>query len=125
LVPTASHYKVEQKLAIHPLRELQQVKNTALLLKQANMGKDLMHNEYVQLLSHAAYDYDNIQIKVKGTKQVYLHDINEDTYTEDTYDICDETPSEPFEINTPVKTIQAYALNYHPKPSRSDNNNQV
>jgi hypothetical protein len=37
LVPTASHYRMEQKLAmlqvtVHPLRELRQVKNTALLL---------------------------------------------------------------------------------------------
>jgi hypothetical protein len=113
LVPTASLHKDEQKLAmlqvtVHPLCELRLVNNKAFLLKQANKGKDLMYNEYVQLLSHAASDYDNVQIKAKSKRQVYLHDINEDTYTENTYDICDETPSEPFDINTPVKTIQAY-----------------
>jgi hypothetical protein len=58
LVPTTSHYKDEQKLAmlhvaVHPLRELRQVKNTALLLKQTNGGKDLTYNEYVQLLLYA------------------------------------------------------------------------
>jgi hypothetical protein len=71
LVPAASHYKDEQKLAIlqvtvHLLRELRQVKNTALLIKQANNGKDLMYDEYVQLLAHVASDYDNVQIKAKG-----------------------------------------------------------
>jgi hypothetical protein len=78
LVPTTSHYKDEQKLVmlqvtIHPLCELRQVKNTALLVKQANGGKDLTHDEYAQLLSHAASDYNNIQIKAKGKRQVYLH----------------------------------------------------
>jgi hypothetical protein len=48
LVPTASHYKDDQRLAmlqvaVHPLCELRQVKNTALFLKKAG-GKDL----YVQ-----------------------------------------------------------------------------
>jgi hypothetical protein len=71
IVPAASHYNDEQKLAmlqvaVHPLLELRQVKNTALLLKQANGGKDLRYNEYIQLLSHAASDYNNCQI---GTKE--------------------------------------------------------
>jgi hypothetical protein len=73
LVPAASHYKDEQKLAIlqdtvHSLHELRQVKNTALLIKQANSGKDLTYDEYVQLLTHASSDYDNVQIKVKGKR---------------------------------------------------------
>jgi hypothetical protein len=59
LVPAASHYKDEQKLVmlqvtIHPLCELQQLKNTALLIKQGNSGKNLTYDEYVQLLTHAA-----------------------------------------------------------------------
>jgi hypothetical protein len=84
-----------------------------------------MYDEYDQLLSHATSDYDNIHIKTKGKRQVYLHDINEDTNTEDTYDTCDETPSEPFDIDTPLETIQAYASNYRPKPTRCDNINRV
>jgi hypothetical protein len=88
-VPAASHYWDEQKLVmlqvtVHPLRKLRQVKNTALLIKQANSGKDLMYDEYVQLLTHAASDYNNVQIKAKGKRQVYIHDINDDTF--DTYD---------------------------------------
>jgi hypothetical protein len=68
LVPAASHYKDKQKLAmlqvtVHPLHELRQVKNAALLIKEANYGKDLTYDEYVQLLAHAASDYDNVQIK--------------------------------------------------------------
>jgi hypothetical protein len=71
LVPTTSHYKDEQKLAmlqvaVHPLRKLRQVKNTALLLKQDNGGKDLMYDEYIQLLLFAASDYDNGQVPVKS-----------------------------------------------------------
>jgi hypothetical protein len=121
LVLTTSHYRDEQKLAmlqvtVHTLRELRQVKNTALLIKQANSGKDLTYDKYVQLLTHAASDYNNVQIKVKGKRQVYLHDINEDTF-----DIYDEATSyyEPFDIDTPVETIQA------PTSNRDDTNNQV
>jgi hypothetical protein len=77
LEPAASHYKDKQKLAmlqvtIHPLRELQQVKNTVLLIKQANNGKDIMYDEYVQLLAHAASDYNNILIKMKVT-DMYIY----------------------------------------------------
>jgi hypothetical protein len=94
----------------------------ALLIKQANSGKDLMYDEYVQLLAHTASDYDSVQIKAKGKRQVYIHDVNDDTL--DTYD--DATSEyEPFYIDTPVDTIQAYASNYRPTSNRSDNNNQV
>jgi hypothetical protein len=78
LVPAASHYKDEQKLAmlqatVHPLRELQQVKNTAPLIKQANSGKDLTYDNYLQLLAHAASDYDNVQIKANGKRRdIYM-----------------------------------------------------
>jgi hypothetical protein len=127
LVPAASHDKDEQKLAmlqvtVHPLRELRQVKNTALLIKQANSGEDLEYDKYVQLLAHAASNYDNIQIKAKGRRQVYIHDINEDNV--DTYDEA-TSEYEPFDIDTPVDTIQAYAANYSPTSNRSGNNNQV
>jgi hypothetical protein len=63
---------------------------------------DFTCDEYIQLLSHAASDYDNVQIQAKGKRKVYLHEINEDTL--DTYD---ESASdyEPFDIDTPVKTI--------------------
>jgi hypothetical protein len=47
------------QVAVHPLRELRQVKNTALLLKQTNGDKDHTYDEYIQLLSFAASDYDN------------------------------------------------------------------
>jgi hypothetical protein len=127
LVPAASHYKDEQKLAmlqvtVHPLCELRQVKNSALLIRQANSGKDLTYDEYVKLLTHAASDYDKVQIKAKGKRQVYIHNINDDTF--DTYD--DATSEyEPFDIDTPVDTIQAYASNYRPTSNRSNNNNRV
>jgi hypothetical protein len=97
------------------------VKNTALLIKQANSGKDLTYDKYVQLLTYAASDYNN-QIKVKDKRQVYIHDIKDDTF--DTYD--DATSEyEPFNIDTPVDTIQAYASNHRPLSNRSDNNNRV
>jgi hypothetical protein len=94
----------------------------ALLVKQVNSGKDLTYDKYVQLLTHAASNYNNVQIKANGKRQVYLHDINEDTF-----DAYDEATSdyEPFDIDTPVETIQAYALNYHPTSTRGNNNNRV
>jgi hypothetical protein len=91
----------------------------ALLLKQANGGKDLTYDEYIQLLWHTASDYNNSQVNAKSKRQVYLHELNEDTL--DTYD---ESPSdyELFDIETPVENIQACASNYCPTSNRSDNN---
>jgi hypothetical protein len=66
------------QVTVHPVRELRQVKNTALLLKQANSGKDPMYDEYLQLLLHTAPDYDNGQIHANGKRQVYFHEINEE-----------------------------------------------
>jgi hypothetical protein len=74
-------------------------------MKQASGGTDLTYDEYVQLLSHAASDYDNIQIKAKGKR--HLQEINEDTL--DTYDEA-ASDYEPFDIDTPLKTIEAYSL---------------
>jgi hypothetical protein len=54
------------QVAVHPLHELRRVKNTTLLLKQTNGGKALTYDKYVQLLSIAASDYDNVQISAKG-----------------------------------------------------------
>jgi hypothetical protein len=58
-----------------------------------------MSDEYVQLLTHAASDYNNIQIKAKGKRQVYIHDVNEDIF--DTYDEA-TSDYEPLDIDTPV-----------------------
>jgi hypothetical protein len=85
LAPTTSHYKDEQKLAmrqvaVHPLRELRQVKNTALLLKQTNGGKDLTYDEYLQLLSYAASNYDNGLVPAKNKRQVFQSEIQEDVF---------------------------------------------
>jgi hypothetical protein len=125
-VLAASHYKEKQKLAmlqvaVHPLRELCQVKNTALLLKQANGGKDLTYNEYIHLLSHAASDYDNGQIATKGKRQVYQSNIlyNNDT---DNYE-KNKNNYEPYGIDTPVETIQAYATSYRTNFNAGDNSN--
>jgi hypothetical protein len=59
---------------------------------------------------------------VKGKRQVYIHDINDDTF--DTHDEA-TYEYEIFDINTSVDTIQAYGSNYQPKSNRSDNNNRV
>jgi hypothetical protein len=69
LIPTTSHYRDKQKLAmfhVAPLREPRQVKNTALLLKQTNGVKELTYDEYVQLLSFSTSDYNNGQVPSKG-----------------------------------------------------------
>jgi hypothetical protein len=110
------------QVTVHPLRELQQVKNTALLIKQANSGKDLTYDKYVLLLSHAASNYNNVQIKAKSKRQVYMHDINKNTY--DTNE--ESTPEyKPFDINAPVDKIQAFTLNCRPTSNTSDNSNRV
>jgi hypothetical protein len=127
LVPTTSHYKDEQKLAmlqvaVHPLRELCQVKNTALLLKQTNGGKDLTYDEYVQLLLYAASDYDTGQTPAKSKRQIYQLEIQE----ENLCNYIDEFSNpEPFDIDTPVETIQAYATNYRTNPRRTSSDTRV
>jgi hypothetical protein len=124
LVPTTSHYNNEQKLAmlqvaVHPLHELRQVKNTALLLKQTNRGKDLTYDKYIQLLLYAASDYDN---PTKNKRQVYQSGIQEDDFGNYKDVLLD---SEPFDIDTPVETIQVYAANYRPTPKRAGTDNRV
>jgi hypothetical protein len=96
------------QVAAHPLRELRQVKNTALLLKQTNGGKDLTYDEYVQLLSYAASDFDNGQTPVKNKCQI-------DEFSD----------PKPFDIDTPVETIQAYASNYRTNPRSTSNDTRV
>jgi hypothetical protein len=54
LVPAASHYKDEQKLAmlqvgVHPLRELRQVKNTALLQPKPCIWSFILTKNYQSL----------------------------------------------------------------------------
>jgi hypothetical protein len=90
------------QFTVHPVHELQLVKNTASLIKQTNSGKDLTYDEYIQLLSHAASNYNNGQVRMKGKIQLYLHEINGDIL-----DMYDETHSdhEPFYIDTPVDSI--------------------
>jgi hypothetical protein len=73
-----------------------------------------------QLLSYAASDYNNGPVPTKGKRQVYQSEIQEDSF--DNYD--DNIPdSEPFDIDTPVKTIHAYAANYRSNPKRAGNDN--
>jgi hypothetical protein len=127
LVPAASHYKDKQKLAmlqvaVHPIWELRHVKIMALLLKQANRGKDITYNEYIQLLSHAASDYNNSQIGMKGKGQVYQSNL---LYEEDNNNYETSNNYEPYDIDTPVETIQAYATNYRTNFNTGDNNNRV
>jgi hypothetical protein len=110
------------QVAVHPLRELRQVKNTALLIKQTNGGKDLTYDEYVQLLSYAASDYDNSQVPAKHKRQVYQSEIQDDDFHNYEDNLHD---SEPFDIDTPVKTIQAYTANYCPTPRRAGIDNRV
>jgi hypothetical protein len=65
-----------------------------------------MTNTYIQLLSYAASDCNNGQIPAKNKRQVYQSEVQEDDFNnyEDNF-----PDSEPFDIDTPVETIQAYA----------------
>jgi hypothetical protein len=110
------------QVAVHPLRNLRQVKNTALLIKQTNGGKDLTYDKYIQLLSYTASDYNSSQVPAKSRRQVYQCESQGDDF----HNYEDNLPdSEPFDIDTPVKTIQAYTANYHPTPRRAGTDNRV
>jgi hypothetical protein len=81
-----------------------------------------MYKEYLQLLQVATADYDHSHIHVKGKRQVYQHDVMDDNY--DSYE-DDQLGYDPFDINTPVETIQAYASNFHSKQGKNDYNSCI
>ena len=115
LVPSADHLsdgakRVLLQNAVHPLQELRQVKATAELLK-AQTKKDVDYEGYVSLLLSAAMDYDSKNNGTKSRRQVYQHHII------DTDDDPDED-IDPFDIDTPVDTIQAFASNFKARPSK-------
>jgi hypothetical protein len=109
LTPTAGHFSDEQKLpmlqtAFHPLQELCQVKATAALLK-VHTHQDLTYDAYSTLLLSTASDDDSKHVVYKGKRQVYERElIHED---DDLYDASYEM--DPFDIDTPVAPIQAFA----------------
>jgi hypothetical protein len=76
----------------------------------------------VQLLSYAASDHDNCQTPAKSKRQMYQSEIQE----ENLCNYIDEfSDPKPFDIDTPVETIQAYATNYCTNPRRTSSDNRV
>jgi hypothetical protein len=62
------------------------------------------------------------KLDTKSKWQVYKSEIQEDAL----YNYTDEfSDSEPFNIDTPVKTIQAYATNHRTNPRRTINDTRV
>jgi hypothetical protein len=63
---------------------------------------------------------------VPASEEIFVRNLSYDINKE-TLDTYEETNSEyePFDIDTLVDIIQAYASNYRPTSNRSDNNNQV
>jgi hypothetical protein len=117
-VPPSDHFSEGQKRimlqnAVHGIDELRQVKNTADLMS-TNSGLPLGYESYCSLLLAAAVSHDE-QYKPKKTKrQVFYHDMNHD----DNENISDP---DPFDIDYPVSSIQAFATNFRnrhpPKPT--------
>ena len=108
-VPLTDHFSDGQKRvmlenAVHDISELRQVKNNADLEK-TKTGQTLSFDQYTSLLLSAAAALDT-QFVTKRTKhQVFSHE---------TFDHDDpEPPSNPFDIETPVSTLQAYAAMSH------------
>jgi hypothetical protein len=102
--------------AVNGIDELRQVKNTADHIATTN-GSPLSYDEYTTLLLSAASAYDN-QFQPKRTKrQVLVHE------TEERYEPIEET--EPYDIDCPVSSIQAYATNFRSKPFSRSNATKV
>jgi hypothetical protein len=73
-------------------------------------------------LLYAASDYDNSQVPAKSKWQLYQSESQDDDF----HNYEDNLPdSEPFDIDTPVETIQAYTANYRPTPKRAGTDNRV
>jgi hypothetical protein len=99
------------QMAVHPIQELCQVKSTAMLLK-VHTNKDLDYEQYSALSLSTATHYDSKLVGTKGKRQVYAHDTmnyDDDDYYEAAYD------DDPFDLDTPVDTIQAFASKFTPK----------
>jgi hypothetical protein len=54
-------------------------------------------------LSSVTSDYDHGQVPTKGKRQEYQHEVIDDSY--DSYE-DDHPDNDPFDIDTPVETIQ-------------------
>jgi hypothetical protein len=97
--------------AVHPLQKLP----TAALLK-VQAKKDLDYDVYSSLLLSTASDYDSKHGVNKGKRQIYAHEIvHED---DDLFDASYEM--DPFDIDTPVDTIQSYASKFTPRPGMKE-----
>jgi hypothetical protein len=101
--------------AVHPLQELRQVKATAALLK-VHTKQDLDYEAYTSLLLSTASDYDSKHGVSKGKRQVYAHELEHEDA--DLYDASDEM--DPFDIDTHIDTIQAFASKFTPRPGVKD-----
>jgi hypothetical protein len=97
--------------AVHPLQELRQVKATSALLK-VHAQKDLDYDAYSSLLLATASDYYSKHVVNKGTRQLYAHELIHEE--DDLYDASYEM--DPFDIDTPVDTIQTFASKVTPCP---------
>jgi hypothetical protein len=120
LTPTSGHFSDQQNLtmlqtAVHPLQELCQVKATAALLK-VHTQKDLDYDTYSSLLLSTASDYDSKHVVNKGKRQMYAHELvhEEDDLYDDSYE------KDPFDIDTPVDAIEAFASKSIPHPGMKE-----
>jgi hypothetical protein len=104
-----------RQTAVHPLQELCQVKATVALLK-VHTQKDLDYEAYSSLLLSTASDYDSKHGVSNGKRQVYAREVDHDD--EDMYNASYKM--DPFDIDTPVDTIQAFASKFTPRPGMKD-----
>jgi hypothetical protein len=114
--PTSGHFSDEQKLTllqttVHPLQEIRQVTATAALLK-VHTKQDLDYESYTSLLLATTSDYDSKHGVRKLKRQVYAHILEHEDA--DLYDASYEM--DPFDIDTPVDTIQVFASKFTPRP---------
>jgi hypothetical protein len=117
-VPPSDHFSEGQKRimlqnAVHSIDELRQVKISADLLS-AKDGTPLKYDQYCSLLLAAAVDYDEKFKPKKNKRQVFYHEFENDGDESEDQD--------PFDIDFPVGSIQAFATNFQKKiPDRSNN----
>ena len=121
-VPLTDHFSDGQKRvmlenAVHEISELRQVKNNADLEK-TKTGQPLSFDQYTSLLLSAAAALDTQFVTKRIKHQVFTHEVFDNNDT--------EVPSDFFDIETPVSTLQAYAAmsNHGKSPSTSKFGNQ-
>jgi hypothetical protein len=90
------------------------------MLIKVHTKKDLDYEQYSTLLLSTASEYDSKLVGTKGKRQAHdTMNYDDDDYYESSHD------DDPFDLDTPVDTIQAFTSKFTPRKGPSNFNDRV